>query len=280
MKFALSLLIITNMLTGCVSMEAIQDYSSQSHETIQSTNLLAKDFYTSCTRTNNYKPYKLISECQVEKDASTSIIKVASTLDAYSLALGSISSDELIDYSADTAKLTTEIKSLKGADKKQLIEDQKIDSIEKLANIIAKAATDAYRQKETVKLIKSSNKTVGEVSNTLAELIDEHYTEAIKLEISAWEKSYQKIEVTERSKKPLEWEKYSESQWKKRSNLELKLSSAKSLSKSIRSIGTTHDKLYKDAENITGEEVQASVRAFINEAKPAIKDVQAAFFNN
>lgn len=280
MKPAFSLLIIINSLAGCVSMEAIQDYSTQSHEIIKSTNLLAKDFYTSCTRSNNYKPYKLISNCQTEKNASSSIIKVSNILDTYSTALGAISSDELIDYSTDTSKLAAEIKTLKGTDNKQLVPDQKIDSIEKLSNLIAKAATDAYRQKETVKLIKSSNTAVVDISNTLADLIDKNYAHTINIEISSWEKSYQKIEITERSKNPLEWEKYSESQWKKRAELEQKLSSAKSLSKSIRSIGETHNKLYKDAENITGKEIYASVRAFINEAKPAINDVQAAFSQN
>jgi len=271
MKLIPILFSITCIATGCVSMDAVHDYSTNSKETLASTDLLAKDFYNSCTRSNSYKPFINRSNCDEERKASESIIKISAVLDAYSTALGAISSDELVNYTADTTKLTTELKSLNKVDA------NKIDSIGNLSAIIAKAATDAYRQKNTVELIKISDKSVGEVTGTLADLIEQNYQEATNLELDAWEKSYKRIEKTERDKNPLTWETYSESQWKYRSNLQAKLSSSKALSKSIRSIGTTHHKLKKDADNITGKEVYAAVRSFVNEARPAIKDVQSAF---
>ncbi|MDF3928132.1 hypothetical protein R6U79_12050 [Pseudomonas putida] len=271
MKLPYILFSMTCMATGCVSMDAVQEYTTNSKDTLASTNLLAKDFYNSCTRSNSYKPFMSRSHCDEERKASESIIKVSAVLDAYSTALGAISSDELVDYNADTQKLTRELKSLNKVD------PNKIDSTGKLSAVIAKAATDAYRQKNTAELIKMSDSSVGEVADALADLIEQNYQEAITLELDAWEKSFKRIEKSERDKNPLTWETYSESQWQYRSNLQSKLSSSKVLSNSIRSIGATHHKLKTDAENLTGAEVHAAVRSFINEARPAIKDVQSAF---
>jgi hypothetical protein len=273
MKLKYSALIAGSLvvLSGCVSMQAVKDYSVYSRTTIESVNPVAKDFYGSCVRANSYKPFAVYSKCDSEQEASKAILTVASVLDAYGAALGALASDELVDYSADVTKLTDEVKKLNAMDA------SKVDAVGKLSSLIANAATSGYQQKEVVKFIQASDDSVVNISNSLADLIDSHYSQAISLELSAWEDAYKRVERVERDSKPLEWEAYSKAQWQQRSDLHAKLSATKALAKSIRGIGQTHHKLKQDAEKITGKEVYASVRTFVDAAKPVIKDVQEAF---
>lgn len=270
-KYGLLIIGLLTTFSGCVSMQAVKDYSAYSRTTIESVTPVAKDFYESCLRANSYKPLAQYSKCDLEQEASKAILAVASVLDAYSTALGALASDELVDYTADVAKLTAEVKNLKTLD------DQKIDAIGKLSSLIARAATSAYQQKEVVKFIQAGNESVGNVADGLAELIETHYTQAISLEISAWEEAYKRIERTERESKPLEWEAYSKTQWQQRVDLQTKLSATKALANSFREIGQTHHKLKHDAEKITSKEVYASVRAFVEATKPVIIEVREAF---
>lgn len=273
MKIKYNLLLFGSLavLSGCVSMQAVKDYSAYSHATVESVTPVAKDFYGSCLRANSYKPLAQYSKCDSEQEASKAILSVASVLDAYGTALGVLASDELVDYTVNVAELTNEVKKLK------TIDDQKIDAIGKLSSLLAKAANSAYQQKEVVKFIQAGDESVGNVADGLAELIETHYAQAISLELTAWEDAYKRVERIERESKPLEWEAYSKAQWQQRADLQTKLSVAKALANNIREIGQTHHKLKHDAEKITGKEVYASVRTFVNATKPVINDVQEAF---
>lgn len=266
-------LIIVLLLSGCASMEAVQKYASSTQSTIESVKPVAKDFYASCRRTNSFKPLSSHSECETEQKASKAILQVANVLDEYAVALGSLAADELVSYDTDINVMTKEIKDLKVKG----LEDDKVDAIGGLAKFIAKAATTAYQQKQVAQFIKESNDSVMNVSKALADIIEENYSQAITLEISAWEDRYKIVEKVARTEKPLEWETYSKAQWKDRVELEAKLNAVKNLSKNIREIGATHAKLKKDADKLTSKEVAAFVQNFIKEAKPVIKEIQDTF---
>lgn len=270
-RYCLLLVGSLTVLSGCVSMQAVKDYSTYSRTTIESVTPVAKDFHGSCLRANSYKPFSQYRKCDSEREASKAILSVASVLDAYGAALGALASDELVDYNTDVNKLTDEVKKL------GTIDAQQIDAIGKLSSVLANAATSAYQQKEVVKFIQAGDESVGSVADSLAELVEKHYAQVISLELTAWEDAYKRVERVERECKPLEWEAYSKTQWQQRSDLQTKLSATKALAKSIRGIGQTHHKLKQDAEKITGKEVYASVRTFVDATKPVIKDVQEAF---
>lgn len=272
MKFSLIVgLIVAVLLSGCTSMLAVKNYSSYSRTTITSVTPVAKDYYASCIRSNSYKPLFSHNNCDTEQNASKAILAVASVLDAYNAALGALASDELVDYSTDVDKLTDEMKKLNKLDTKQ------VDAVGKLSVLIANHATSAYQQNEVGKFIQASNESVVAVSNSLADLIEKHYSKAILLELDAWREGYRRVEQKERECKPIEWEIYSKLQWQQYSDLQTKLSAAKALANNIREIGKTHEKLKEDAENITGKEVYASVRTFVDATVPVINEVQEAF---
>ena len=227
------LLTVLSVCSGCISMKAVKDYSSYSRKTVESVNPVAMDFYDSCMRSNIYKPFASISECKNEQEVTKQILKVAAVLNAYGEALGALAGDELVDYSTDVTKLTNEVKNLKSFD------DKKVDALGKLSQLIASAATSAYQQKEVVKFIKDCNDSVVTVTNGLADVIDKNYSEAIGLEISAWEDGYKRVEKKARDDRPLDWGNFSKAQWQTRSDLTAKLSASKGLAEGVRAIGKT-----------------------------------------
>ena len=254
-------------------MEAVQKYADYSRATLESVRPVAEDFQASCKRANSAKPFANYNKCTTEQVASKALLMVSNVLADYGAALGTLAADELVNYDKDINGLSGEIKKLKVNG----LDDSKVEAIGSLAKFIAKAATSAYQQKQVKMFLIESNNSLVTATDTLADAIDINYTQAISLEITAWEDSYQRVERFSRDNNPLEWAAYANTQWKNRSALEEKLKAAKDLSKSIKNIGATHTKLKQDATVLTSKEAAAMVRSFVDDATPVIKELKIAF---
>ena len=143
--------------------------------------------------------------------------------------------------------------------------------------MITNAAAGAYQQEQIARFIRQSDTAVGMVSQTLADLIVTNYARAVSLEIDAWESHYKQMERKANSLDPIAWDAYAEAQWHQRAALQAKVDASHSLAASVMAIGLTHHKLKRDAENLSGQEVYAAVRSFVDAAKPAIDEVREAF---
>ncbi len=259
--------------TSCTSMEAVQQYAVSVQATVGEVRPVAGDFYASCLRANQYKPFDFRKECTTEQKASQAIVKVANVLNDYSSALGTLASDGLVQYNEDVSSLT---KELKGENVKGL-NDEKIDAVGSLANFIATAATKVYQQKQVGKFIKESHNSVAKVSDSLADLLETNYVTAIDLELLAWEFSYLEVEALSRDSNRVAWESYAQTQWELKASLDEKKNAAAALAQTVKQIGVIHEKLKNDASSLDAKEVQALVKNFIREVKPVIKEVQTAF---
>lgn len=262
------------LLAGCVSMEAVTKYSSYSKGTVDSVAVVARDYALSCVRSNSYKSLDSYNDCVDAKKSARAIIDVSKVLSDYSDALSALASDETVDYSVNIEKIANEAKNIKGYD------EDKVGALKKLSGFIAKMATDYYRQKQISEVIVSANATVIKFSSDLADVIDQNIVYQYENELETWQQRYQFVERSQRNSSPFEWESYSSNQWAKRIDIESKMAAAKSLAMGVRQIGVTHNKLSKDAENLTGKEVYAAVRAYANQAKPILEEVRHAFSVN
>lgn len=266
-------IILVSLLSGCMSLKAVQKYATYSQATLENVQPVAKDFYESCTRANSFKPINSHSGCKTEQEASKAILMISNVLKKYTVSLGALAADEIINYDTNIDEMTTELKVLKVNG----LEDAKVDAVGSLAKLIAKTATSSYRERRVSNFIIESDESINIVTESLADIIEKNYSNAIDLEISAWKDRYQIVEEVVRNESPLEWDAYSKAQWKDRAELDAKLNAVKDLSESIRKIGSTHSKLKKDAKNLTGKEVAALIRSFVEETKPVIKQLQDAF---
>lgn len=270
----MSLAVMSLLMTGCVSMDAVTKYSAYSKDTVDSINVVARDYALSCARSNSYKALSEYNDCVDAKKGSKAIIDVSKVLSDYSDALGALASDEIVDYNTNIDKVVAETKNIKGYD------EGKVSSLKKLSGFVGQMATNFYRQKQISEVIMSANLTVVKFSDDLAQVIDENIVFQYDNELETWRQRYQYLERSQRSSNPFVWEGYSKNQWDKRIEIETKLAAAKSLANGVREIGKTHNKLSKDAGDLSGKEVYAAVRAYVNQAKPILKEVQEAFSTN
>lgn len=260
------------LLPGCVSMKAVQDYAVASHKSLEGVQAVAKDYSASCLRANRYRTLAEFNECEDEQAAAQGLQAAATVLDAYVEALGALAADEQASYDKEIGALAGEIKK-----SKIIKDDAQIDAFASVVGFIANAANSAYQQKQTAKYLTQANGAVGTASKALADAISTNYPARIKNELKYWLQSYARLEEALRIKHPLDWEAYAAAQWQVRTELEAKAAAAKALAKSVEAIGTTHAKLMKDAEQLSGKEVFAAVRTYVASAQPVLKDVQEAF---
>lgn len=271
LKACVSLVFLVLLLSGCVSLQAVQDYSASSHQTLENVKPIAKDFYGSCLRSNSYKPLSQKGDCEKERSSSKAVEGVLSALDAYVVALGAMASGEVANFDLALSQVADAVNRGDALDK------NKVDSITKLSALIAGTATRAYQQKKVVEFIRTSNDSVTAVSEMLAELLKENYVQSINMELTAWQTSYRGVEKAQRGSSVLEWQDYSRKQWEINAQLESRKTVAMEMAISIRDIGKMHSKLEADAEQLDADEVIAAVRGFVVTAKPVIADVQQAF---
>ncbi|UVL42417.1 hypothetical protein LOY55_10025 [Pseudomonas sp. B21-040] len=105
---------LISLTSGCVSLDSVKNYASYSKLTVESTRPIAQDYFDSCMRTNNYKPYSHASNCQSERATSNAISEIAEVLAAYSDSLGALASDELVSYDDNLNEVASELKKNQG----------------------------------------------------------------------------------------------------------------------------------------------------------------------
>lgn len=273
MKTVLWLALAVGMLLpGCTSMKAVQDYAVTSHKTLEGVQSVGKDFAASCERQNKYRPLNEYRECETEKTQAKGIQAAVAVLDAYVVALGALAADELVSYNKELDGLAKEVKA------SGIIKDkEKVDAFAHVAEFIATAFTSAYQQEEVAKYLVQGNDAMANATEGLAVVVEEDYPGRIDNEVIMWKQHFKKVEGAVQAKYPLEWENYAAVQWQARFDLDAKIAAARALAKSVRTIGKAHAELKKDAERLTGKEVYAAVRDYVNAAQPVLKEVQDAF---
>ena len=257
---------------GCVSTQAVQQYAAYSRTMIDQVQPVAADFYDSCVRSNQYRPFENRSQCTSEKAAAAGIGNVALVLDRYNSALGALAADSKVAFDKELDGLAAEIGTLPiGVNKTQ------IDAVGSIAKLLANAAASGYQKHEVAKFVRQANTSVFVVADALASMIEKNYDLAISNELLAWESSFRTAEKTSKDLHSPTWNSYADAQWQQRAGLEKKLEASKMLAAALRRIGATHQQLSDDADKLSSAEIAAAVTAFYDKAKPVLAQSRAAF---
>jgi hypothetical protein len=257
-------------LAGCVSLKSVQDYSTASRKTLEGVQAVGKDYNDSCVRKEQYAyPLKNSGECEELKKAGQAVKAAATVLNAYFAALGALAADELVDYSKDLNALSKEVKDAK------IMTEAQAGAVEKAAGLVAKALTSLYQQKQVATYLNEGNASLVNAANGLADVVEKSYGHVLHSEQNVWQTSLDT--VTAQIKPGIELKTYVAAQWQLRTDLEAKRSAAVALAKALREMSATHEKLTKDSKDLTGKEVYAATRAFVDSALPVIQEVQTAY---
>ena len=131
------------LLTGCVSMQAVSDYSTVSRKTLEGVQTVGRDYSASCLRMDQYKPRTNDKGiCAKEKTAGKGISNAALALNAYVSGLGALATDDTVAYNTQIDGLASSVKT------SGIMPSNQADAFGGLAKLLSRALLDGYKQKQ------------------------------------------------------------------------------------------------------------------------------------
>lgn len=264
----ISLLLLSSLvLSGCANLKSIRAFSEISSEaTTYAT--FADDYIKTVERQKRYQDasqHSKLDEIIKEREAQQSVLlAVHKEVSDYISTLGELASDEIISYDKSLDEMSKKMEIIKDKDGKPVFEKAQIDAFGALSKLLAKAATDAYRQNKLQKIIESSNKDFQIIIAILKKYIEIGYIESLKNERGAVEKYYDTIIMTAKMNPPqdaaieLVMDKFIE----RKDAIDTKKKAAESYLKILNKIGEGHQLLYDKRNEISSEQLLSTIKGY------------------
>lgn len=177
-------------LSACADLKSIRRFADTSADSVGYTSL-SREYLTSIERQKRYQEEKYHAKLdelsKKRKEQEPALLGLHMGVEEYMSALGALASDELVSYNKSLDSFADGIKTTR------LIKDNEADAFAALTKLIAKAATDAYRQKKLKQLIGDSNKDFQIVIGAMKELVGRAFIESLDNEEISAEKYYKEI---------------------------------------------------------------------------------------
>ena len=158
------LLIVSLAITGCAELPAVRNFSANTLDLAGSIDRIAKDTSASCFRRLSLDvPIKGISEekrnqyadvCEQLKQSSDLFIDLNSTTRGYAQVLGQLADNKLVIFDNDVAGVKNAIAKLESTTGPAYFNAAQLNAVGSLADVVLRAATDAYRQQEIRRLLE------------------------------------------------------------------------------------------------------------------------------
>lgn len=158
------LLIVSLAITGCAELPAVKNFSANTIALAGSIDRIAEDTSASCFRRLSLDiPIKGISiekrnqyadVCDQLKQSSDLFIDLNSTTRGYAQVLGQLADNKLVIFDADVAGVKNAIAKLESSTGQVYFNAAQLNAVGSLADVVLRAATDAYRQQEIRRLLE------------------------------------------------------------------------------------------------------------------------------
>lgn len=148
------LLTFVLLVAGCANLQAIRQFAQSSTEA-ETYKAIASDYAAVPEREKYYSLTKFHAAYDKEKkargDQIKALIDIQKVIAEYMDALGELAADELVSYDKSIDSLTEGLKATKALD------DAEIQAFGAITKLLARAMTDAYRQKKLNQVITEAN---------------------------------------------------------------------------------------------------------------------------
>ncbi|MCR4289673.1 MAG: hypothetical protein NUV86_05365 [Candidatus Scalindua sp.] len=261
------------LLSACADLKSIRKFADISADSAGYTSLSA-DYPKSIERQKRYQEEKyhaqLDKEFQRRKAQQPALLALHKGVEEYMSALGALASDELISYDKSVDSLAGEIKKAK------LIDDTKADAFASLTKLIAKAATDSYRQRKLKQLIGDSNKDFQTVIGAMSDIVGQGFVSSLDNEEVAVDKYYKEI-VTIADKAPPQQAAVElvKEKWRgKKDEVEAKKQACSIYVKTLKTIGQGHQLLFDNKDKLSTKQVLDSINSYGKEVSDLYKKIK------
>lgn len=273
-------LFLSLVLCGCANLKSIRAFSEISSESATYT-AFTNDYVGSLERQKGYQnnieeKEKLDNIIERRKAQLSGLLAIHKGVSDYMSALGELASDEVISYDKSLDLMSKEMEKIKDENGKPVFEKKEIDAFGALSKLLAKAATDAYRQNKLKEIIESANDDFQELITALTKCVEEGYVESLNNEKEAVKKYYEKILKTAENNPPqdaaieLLRERYIE----KKDAVEAKIAAAESYVKILNKIGEGHQLLYNDRDRISSKGLLLTIKGYSKDISSLYKSMK------
>ncbi|MDX6765720.1 MAG: hypothetical protein SFU85_02915 [Candidatus Methylacidiphilales bacterium] len=253
-------------LVGCADLKGIRKFADTGADST-SYNAFVTDYSGTVLRRKEYAPGKeQIESIHVEyerriKDQKR-LLELNKTVTDYMAALAALASDETIDFSAESKELGGSLEKIGYLDKKETA------AATALFDLIAKAASEGYRQGKLKEIIKNSNADLQVLLGSIQQIVGTAYVQSLDSEKLALSSAYQGPSMTDLTKEnaavvlPLRSVYFS-----RLTKLESQKEAAIMYSQAIGIIAKAHQKLYDERNKMSLGRLSTTVEFHAKQAK-------------
>lgn len=264
------LLTLLFLSCGCANLKAIRAFSAVSAESA-AYSAFTEDYVNTIERQKRYQSEGQLARLEAiikERNAQRpGLLAIHKELCDYMNALGHLAADELVVFDESLNELAKEIKGIKDQSGYPAFKKESVDAFGALSRLLAKAATDAYRQKKLKDIIGSSNKDFQIVIGTLGEFFEIGYLESLAAERVAVEKYYRTVISTAEHQPPQQAavELVKEIFYERKDAIDAKEKGAVTYLKILTKIAKGHQLLFDGRNKLSSDQLLATVRSYGND---------------
>lgn len=270
-------LLITNfflvLLIGCVNLKKVNDYSSNSVQSLKNFEEIGYTFSKACK--NRCEIDKLKKEilfekkcdCDANKDADSITLVLYNTIRGYFDGLSKLSNNDLTNYKFDAlTKALTE-----GKFGEVTINKDHVDSYTKISKILLRAFTDSYRKRKISTYIGQANEPIQTLITTLAFNLEENLSKKLDIEKERYTSYYFDLS-RDANASAYEKKKVIEEYSNVSSVIESKKKQILTFGKGLRGIREGHQKLYENRNSLKAKEIKELLTQYSSDLQDVINE--------
>ena len=260
-------------LTSCADLQGIRKFADSAADTASYTSLtgyyLAEFDHSKRYEEDPGQQKQLDQDSAARRKQEKALLGLQRGIQDYMKALGALASDEAVSYDTALKKLGDEIKDTK------LISDSQVEAYRGIAGLIAKAATDGYRQRKLKQLIAEGDEPFQKVAGALCVIVSKGYVLAVDNETEVLNSYYREVIKTAQANDPSS-ELVKETWRAKREDLAARRQACLDYSEAITRIAQAHHELFNNRDNLDSKATLDMIMSYsqdVDELRKKIKEL-------
>lgn len=166
------------LLSSCVNLKSVQDYSNSSITSIKKFEELNYSFTKHCSDRCLFESVRLntilrdsVCNCEIYDKADTATATIYRAISAYFTALNALSQNELTNYTLAPVEKAIKESEIDLNGRKITITGAQVSSYSNIATLLLRATTNAYRHKKIRQFIREGNQPVTTLLAALQQIL-------------------------------------------------------------------------------------------------------------
>ncbi len=278
------ILISALTLAGCASLPAVRDFSASTITLADSVDKIAEDTSASCQRRltldviirgvtiDQRKDYAAV--CAELKHSADLFIDLNRITRAYGMMLGQLADDKLVSFQSEINTARVAIGQLKTVSNN--VEPTQLDAAASLTELILKASTDGYRQRQ-IKRVLNLHGDLTEFAAILSQYIKRAYLPTLASEADNLDSLAEILEFQHIKSEPLRSRELLEVLQQQHIQLTDRKKSADATLDAIKQMLDAHDSLQRNADKLNDRQLAVLLKDYVRQMMRVKKQIETSY---